>query len=162
MDILIRKKLSEFITPECINFNELIKNSNTTLSLNCQTKMSSILNEEFTIQEQKWYVTNLFMYMHYHPTFDFPINLEHVFFMIGFANKGNAKRTLENNFIKDEDYRIIIPIGVFETEAASPSGEAGISTKNLGGAGLNKEVILLNIDTFKSLCMLAKTVRKRD
>ncbi len=48
MDILIRKKLSEFITPESINFNELIKNSNTTLSLNCQTKMITILNEEFT------------------------------------------------------------------------------------------------------------------
>jgi hypothetical protein len=26
--------------------------------------------------------------------------------MIGFANKGNAKRTLENNFVKGEDYII--------------------------------------------------------
>jgi hypothetical protein len=37
----------------------------------------------------------------------YPINLENVFKMIGFANKGNAKRTLENNFTKDEDYKII-------------------------------------------------------
>lgn len=62
--------------------------------------------------------------MHYHPTNDYPINLEHVFKLIGFANKGNAKRTLENNFIKDEDYKLtILPsekgqihLGVFNTE----------------------------------------------
>jgi hypothetical protein len=28
--------------------------------------------------------------------------------MIGFANKGNAKRTLENNFTKNEDYKLIL------------------------------------------------------
>ena len=28
--------------------------------------------------------------------------------MIGFANKGNAKRTLENNFTKNEDYKLTI------------------------------------------------------
>lgn len=59
-----------------------------------------------TEEEQQWYIANLYIYMNYHPTNDYPINLEDVFKMIGFANKGNAKRTLENNFIKDEDYKI--------------------------------------------------------
>jgi hypothetical protein len=40
--------------------------------------------------------------MNYHQTKDFPINLEDIFKMIGFANKGNAKRTLENNFTKED------------------------------------------------------------
>jgi hypothetical protein len=46
--------------------------------------------------------------MNYHPTNDYPINLEDVFKMIGFANKENAKRTLKNNFTKDEDYKILL------------------------------------------------------
>jgi hypothetical protein len=38
-----------------INFNDLVKNSNNTLSLNLQTKMVDLLNGEFTEQEQQWY-----------------------------------------------------------------------------------------------------------
>jgi hypothetical protein len=161
MNILIKKKPSELITPESINFTELVRNSNTTLSLGheYQSNMIKILNEEFTEQQQKWFIANLYIYMHYHPTADYPINLENVFHMIGFANKGNAKRTLENNFTKEEDYKItILP----SEKGTSPEGEAGISTKNLGGAGLNKEIIMLNVDTFKSLCMLAKTDKGKE
>ena len=78
--------------------------------------------------------------MNYHPTNDYPINLEHVFKMIGFANKGNAMKTIKSNFTKDEDYKIVI----FRTE------------KNLNG-GRPIEDIMLNVDTFKNLCMIAKT-----
>jgi phage anti-repressor protein len=132
--------MNKLIKPKAINFSELVKNSNTTLSLNLETKMVSILNTEFTENEQQWYIANLYIYMHYHPTNDYPINLENVFSMIGFANKGNAKRTLENNFTKDEDYKeVFIP-----------------REKNSKG-GRPEEDIMLNIDTFKSLCMLAKT-----
>uniref|UniRef100_A0A6C0H6Q8 Uncharacterized protein n=1 Tax=viral metagenome TaxID=1070528 RepID=A0A6C0H6Q8_9ZZZZ len=66
------------------------------------------LSTEFTEEEQQWYVANLYVYMNYHPTDDYPVNLEDVHKLIGFANKGNAKRTLENNFTKDEDYKLII------------------------------------------------------
>jgi hypothetical protein len=92
--------MNQLIRPETINFNELVKNSNTTLSLNLQTKMVTLLNEEFTEEQQKWYIANLFMYMNYHPTTDYPINLETVIKIVGFAHKKNAKRTLENNFIE--------------------------------------------------------------
>ena len=94
------------MSPKAINFKELVKNSNTTLSLNVQSKMIQLINDEFTESEQQWYIANLYVYMNYHPTNDFPINLENVFRMIGFANKGNAKRTLENNFTKEEDYKL--------------------------------------------------------
>jgi hypothetical protein len=70
--------------------------------------MIVLLKEQFTQEEQEWYIGNLYMYMNYHPTNDFPINLDHVFKMIGFATKGNAKRTLENNFVIDEDYKLLI------------------------------------------------------
>jgi hypothetical protein len=56
------------IVPKTINFDELVKNSTTTLSLELQTKLVQYLNNEFTEQEQQWYIANLFVYMNYHPT----------------------------------------------------------------------------------------------
>ena len=110
MNNLIKKKPSELITPESINFTELVRNNNTTLSLSneYQSKMITLLNEEFTEQQSQWYIANLYIYMNYHPTNDYPINLENVFHMIGFANKGNAMKTIKSNFIKDEDYKLLI------------------------------------------------------
>ena len=133
--------MTQNIVPKAINFKELVKNSNTTLSLDVQTKMVGLMNEEFTESQQQWYIANLYVYMNYHPTNDFPINLENVFKMIGFANKGNAKRTLENNFTKDEDYKILL----------LPKD------KQVLHGGHNEEKIMLNVDTFKNLCMMAKT-----
>ena len=136
--------MNQIIAPKSINFNELVKNSNTTLSLNLKTKMINILNTEFTEEEQQWYIANLYIYMNYHPTNDYPINLEHVFKMIGFANKENAKRTLKNNFTKDEDYKTVLV-----------RTDENLNGKDLGGRPT--EDVMLNIDTFKNLCMLAKT-----
>jgi len=93
----------ELIKPKSINFTELVKNSNTTLSIDIQSKIVDKLNETFTEKEQHWYVANLYMYMNYHATEDYPINLEHVFKMIGFANKGNAMKTIKSNFVENED-----------------------------------------------------------
>lgn len=83
--------------------------------------------------------------MHYHPTNDYPINLEHIYKMIGFANKANAKRALKNNFGHDEDYKV-----VFIRTDENPLG------------GRPDETIMLNVDTFKNLCMLAKTDKGKE
>jgi len=138
--------MNQIITPKSINFKDLVKNANTTLSFNIETKMINILNKEFNEEEQKWYIANLYIYMHYHPTNDYPINLEDVFKMIGFANKGNAMKTIKSNFTKDEDYKILL---VRKDER-----------KNEGG--FNKEDVMLNVDTFKNLCMLAKTKKGKE
>ena len=65
--------------PQSINFGELVKNGNTTLSLSIQDRLVEKLNANFTDEEQRWYIANLYMYMNYHPTNDYPINLQHVF-----------------------------------------------------------------------------------
>ncbi len=147
MNNLIKKKPSELITPESINFTELVRNSNTTLSLSneYQSKMITLLNEEFTEQQSQWYIANLYIYMNYHPTNDYPINLENVFHMIGFANKGNAMKTIKSNFIKDEDYKLLI-----------------IPREKKQNAGRSEHEIMLNVDTFKNLCMLAKTDKGKE
>ena len=133
------------IIPKTVNFKELIENSNTTLSLTVQSKLVEHLNQEFTEEQQQWYIANLYVYMHYHPTNDYPINLEHVFRIIGFAHKKNAKRTLENNFTINDDYKI----RVLPKEQSSWGGSGG-------------EEIMLNIDTFKNLCMMAKTDKGKE
>jgi phage anti-repressor protein len=146
-NILIKKKPCELITPETINFTELVKSSNTTFSLSneYQTNMIKILNEEFTESQQQWYVANLYIFMHYHPTNDYPINLENVFKMIGFANKGNAMKTIKSNFTKDEDYKLLI-----------------IPREKKQNAGRSEHEIMLNVDTFKNLCMLVKTDKGKE
>jgi phage anti-repressor protein len=83
--------------------------------------------------------------MNYHPTNDYPINLENVFHMIGFANKGNAMKTIKSNFIKDEDYKLLI-----------------IPREKKQNAGRSEHEIMLNVDTFKNLCMLAKTDKGKE
>jgi phage anti-repressor protein len=147
--------MNQMIAPKAINFKDLVENSNTTLSLNIQTKMVDRLSIEFSEEEQQWYVANLYIYMNYHPTNDYPINLEDVFKMIGFANKENAKRTLKNNFIEDEDYKKLL----LRTDEQVPNMKDG---KNIGGAGQNREDVMLNVDTFKNLCMMAKTDKGKE
>ena len=102
--------MEQIIKPKTINFQELVRTSNTTLSLGVQTEMIQHLSEEFTSEQQQWYIANLYVYMHYHPTDDYPINLENVYKMIGFANKGNAMKAIKSNFIKEEDYKVVFSV----------------------------------------------------
>ena len=132
------------LVPKSVNFSELVRSSGTTLSLDIQSKLVAHLSETFTETEQQWYIANLYVYMNYHPTEDYPINLEDVFKMIGFAHKKNAKRTLENNFTQNEDYKInVLPRERIRT-------------------GPDSETIMLNVDTFKNLCMMAKTEKGKE
>jgi hypothetical protein len=93
--------------------------------------------------------------MNYHPTNDYPINLENVFKMIGFANKGNAMKTIKSNFILDEDYKTLL----FPMEKQKHTDETIIfpmeKNKLVETRGRKNEYVMLNIDTFKNLCMLA-------
>jgi phage anti-repressor protein len=157
------EKHNQFIIPESINFTELIKNNESILGLSeeYQCKMINELNTEFTEQEQRWYIANFYIYMNYHSTNDYPINLEDVFKMIGFANKGNAMKTIRNNFTEDEDYKILSHIQENKTNVKTCEKEVivpmdkNLFTKDLGGRPT--DTIMLNVDTFKSLCMLART-----
>lgn len=120
--------MTQMIKPDSVDFNALIKNSKV-LTLNGQSRMIDTLTKEFTEEESRWYIANLYIYMNYHPTNDFPINLETLVKLVGFAHKKNAKRTLENNFIKNEDYKV--------TVLPKEHGQFA------------NEQVMLNIDTFK-------------
>ena len=146
---MINKNIEQLITKDTVDFNGLVKYNKIT-SVDFQSKMLDELKLNFTENEIQWYMANFYCFLHYHPTNDFPINLENIFKMIGFANKGNAKRTLENNFTIDEDYKII-----YRKDQLLP-------TEKLNGSGLLYETIMINIDTFKSLCMIVKTDKAKE
>lgn len=152
--------MDQMIKPESVDFQALILQNNN-ISDYCQSKMINELNKTFTEEESKWYIANLYVYMNYHPTNDFPINLETLVKIAGFAHKKNAKRTLENNFTKGEDYQIVLLSKEQNLNINSKNNAAACSSvKNLGGRP--EETIMLNIDTFKNMCMLVKTEKAKE
>ena len=109
-----------------------------------QNKLIDKLKEHFDDEEQRLYVSNLFLYLNYHPINDFVVNLENVWKFIGFSNKANAKRLLKQHFTENKHYQI-----VFIRTDENPSNT------NLGGRP--QETIMMNINTFKKLCLKSNT-----
>ena len=142
---------NQIIKLDTVDLKTLVS-KDTKLSINFQSKMIKELQETFVDEQQRWYIANFYIYLNYHPTNDFPINLDQAFKIIGFAHKKNAKRTLENNFTVNEDYKILV----------LPKEQQLKNGINLGGAGQNEETIMLNTNTFKELCMLVKTEKGKE
>lgn len=59
---------------------------------------------------------------------------------------------MEKHFTINIDYKIVTK-KTYEEKAAPSTSGAAFSTKKLGGSGLNKEKILMNINTFKKFCL---------
>jgi len=171
MNILINKKQTTLIIPKTINFKELINNT-LTLSPDAKSEMIDFINSELNEQQQQIYVRNLYMCMNFDPTTDFPVNLDHVYKDMGFANKGNAMKTIKSNFTKNEDYKILlVPTEkqVYEEVdeeivANKPNEDCSLvrREKRTNRGGNNHETIMLNIDTYKTLCMLVKTPQGKE
>jgi phage anti-repressor protein len=145
---------NQIIKPNSINFQELVNGNNDKLTITFKSKMIDKLELNFTEFQSRWYIANVYAYSMYHSTKDFPINIDTIYKLIGFANKANAKRALINNFTKDEDYKININNDKDGKGVFIPRDE------NLGGRP--DETIMLNIDTFKSLCMIVKTDKAKE
>jgi len=120
------------------DYSSLVQNSNETTGF--KSDLLQELNNEFNTEEQSIFVNSFYSYLNHHPTEDFVVDLDIVCKFIGFANKGNLKKLLLKNFNQGTDYQILL----FPRE------------KQVHG-GHNSETIMLNVDTFKGLCMLART-----
>ena len=122
-----------------VDIKTLIQTSN--IEIYDKNKLINKLQDFFNEEEQQLYVCNLFLYLNYHPMDDFIVNLDNVWKFIGFSNKANAKRLLKHNFKEESDYKITLI--------------RWDERKNEGG--YNQETIMLNINTFKKLCLKANT-----
>lgn len=128
-----------------LNIVELIENNPITkLSNDYNITLLTKIKEQFTDFEQKMFLSSFYCYLNNHPTNDFVIDLDNVWQWLGFNQKVKAKCLLEKNFVIDKDYK-----------------KSCLLQKNIKG-GQNKEIFILNIKTFKSLCLKAGTKKADD
>ena len=93
----------------------------------------------FSNDQQKMFIACFYCFLNYDPVKDFVINLDDVWEWMGFSKKYNAKFMLCKSFKEDIDFKI------FVKEEKTARG------------GNNKETILLNVMTFKLMCLKAGT-----
>lgn len=129
---------------ETINIVELIeKNPITKLSNDYNVKLLTKIKEYFTDFEQQLFLSSFYCYLNCNPKQDFVIDLDNVWRWIGFNQKVKAKILLENHFTEGKDY----------TKSLSHAGKQTNQTKG----GHNKEIFMLNVETFKKFCLKAGT-----
>jgi len=116
----------------------------TKLNGDYQSKLIEKVKNNFTENQQKMFVASFYCYLNYHPTNDFVVDLDNVWKWLDFSQKIRAKELLEKNFIINKDYK---------KSLLSLEGKQ----RKVSKGGHNKEIIMLNIDTFKKFCLKAGT-----
>ena len=127
-----------------IDIVNLIENNPITkLSGNYQSKLVEKVKNNFTNYEQQLFLSSFYCYLKYDSKNDFVIDLDNVWQWLGFSTKQKAKNLLEKNFVINTDYKIL--------------PNQLVKQYNYRHGGHNKEIIMLNIETFKKFCLKAGT-----
>jgi hypothetical protein len=132
-----------------LNIVELIEqNPISKLSNIYKNKLINKIKNNFTGFEQQLFVSSFYCYLNYDKIKDFVVDLDNIWKWLGFSQKIDTRRLLEKHFKIDIDYKIALgkTKAVFEQETY---------VKQNGGQ--NKQIILLTIKCFKSLCLKAQT-----
>lgn len=109
------------------------KNPITRFSSKYQSKLIEKIKANFTQSQQQLFLGNFYCYLKCHPTNDYVIDLNTVWRWLGFLRKDPVKRLLDKHFTRGIDYKVELRD--------------------------NKEQILLNVNTYKSLCVKSGTKR---
>jgi hypothetical protein len=117
-----------------------------------QSKLIEKVKNNFTNYEQQLFLSSFYCYLKYDNKTDFVIDLDNVWQWLGFSQKARAKELIEKNFMIDKDYKVLLSFEGKQTFAPEASG-----AKKSNRGGHNKEIIMLNIDTFKRFCLKAGT-----
>jgi phage anti-repressor protein len=132
-----------------LNIIELIeKNPISKLNTTHNNKLLEKIKQNFNQDEQKLFITSFYCYLNHDKTKDFVIDLDDVWKWLGFNQKVKAKVLLENHFVIDKDYKLLL----------SHMGKQSTHTKG----GHNKETFMLNIQTFKKFCFKAGTSKANE
>ena len=123
--------------------NLIESNPITKLTGNYQSKLVEKVKNTFTNYEQQLFLSSFYCYLKYDSKNDFVIDLDNVWQWLGFCQKVNAKRVLEKNFTINKDYKLLLC-----QLAKQPNQTKG---------GHNKEIFMLNINTFKKYCLKSDT-----
>ena len=123
--------------------NLIESNPITKFSGDYQSKLVEKVKNNFTNYEQQLFLSSFYCYLKYDSKNDFVIDLDNIWQWLGFGQKVNAKRVLEKNFTINKDY--ILSLCQLAKQTNHTKG------------GHNKEIFMLNIDTFKKFCLKAET-----
>ena len=132
-----------------LNIVELIENNPIArLSNTYQNKLLAKIKTNFTDNEQQLFIASFYCYLNYDQKNDFVIDLDNIWKWLGFSQKIKAKQMLEKNFMIEKDYKLLLYQQVKQTN----------ETKG----GHNKEIFMLNINTFKRFCLKAGTKKAEE
>lgn len=133
------------MTHERLDIVNLIENNPLEkLSNDYQTKLLDKIKETFSDSDQQLFIASFYCYLKYDCKTDFIIDMDDVWKWLGFSRRDHCKRVVEKHFTNDIDYKILLP---------------QIGEQVHGGH--NKEKVVMNVETFKSLCLLANTDRSK-
>jgi phage anti-repressor protein len=141
--IIINYKI--IMTHERLDIVQLIENNPLEkLSNHYQTQLLDRIKETFDDSDQQLFIASFYCYLKYDCKKDFIINMDDVWKWLGFSRRDPCKRVIEKHFTLDVDYKILLHQIVEQVHG-----------------GHNKEKIVMNVETFKSLCLLANTERSK-
>lgn len=126
-----------------IENNPIIKLSNT-----YNNKLLEKIKENFNETQQQLFISSFYCYLHYNQTTDFVIDLDNIWQWLGFTQKIAAKKLLEKNFVIEKDYKFLLCLQTKQDKEQH--------------GGHNKQTFLLNIKTFKLLCIKAETKKANE
>ena len=122
------------------------------LQYNENDDLFQIMKVQMSSEQEQIFMISHYLYLqHGSDSTKFVVDFDNVWKTVEFTQKIGAKRLLEKYFTYNVDYTIP---ALSKNKAAFGEQSNG---KNLGGAGQNKETILLTVDCFKNFCMLAAT-----
>lgn len=149
-----------------LNIVNLIENNPITkLSDTYNNKLLEKIQHNFTEKQQHLFVSSFYCYLKYNPTNDFVIDLDNVWKWMGFSTKQKAKTLLEQQFIIEKDYKILLSQsreqkneGIDNNILLIPQ----VKQTNDSRGGHNKQTIIMNIRTFKLFCIKAGTQKANE
>ena len=129
---------------QSINIVKLIEeNPNTKLSKTYQGSLINKLKDSFSTDEQQLFISSFYCYLNYKSD-DFVVDLDDVWSWLGFSTKQKSKDLLEKNFKVDIEFK----------------KDFNLPVENYKGRP--KEKIMLNIKTFKKMCLKANTSKANE
>uniref|UniRef100_A0A6C0ER25 Uncharacterized protein n=1 Tax=viral metagenome TaxID=1070528 RepID=A0A6C0ER25_9ZZZZ len=134
--------------------NLIESNPITKLNGDYQSKLIEKVKNTFSDYEQQLFLASFYCYLKYDYKNDFVIDLDNVWKWLGFSSKHKSKELLTKIFVINKDYKILLT-QPGEQNSKNESHKIEKQTNIRGGH--NKEIIMLNIDSFKKFCLKSGT-----
>lgn len=114
----------------------------TKMTGNYKSSLIDKFKADFNTFEQQMFLSSFYCYVNYDDKSEFVIDLDNVWQWIGFSQKISAKLLLEKHFTENIDYKSLLSVERKQKDARG---------------GHNKEMLLMNTNTFKRFCLKAGT-----